>query len=344
MVAKKEYLQEKLTEKQTKLLLQIVKEEVSSVITELLREQEELVGGGSGTGLGRVIDRSNTVGMFLSPGIDILNAIKFRAGEAGIKTVKTLGQLVANTLSAILPFNSHTVDRIDSYFEGWEDKALSSLDQQFAKERAEMMEGWDTFKTDFWGIGFVASPMSAIAGLAVGGKALDAAFSVLNVASGGRAERAYNVLTGERGSLREATEEQPAFKDLPEAEKKNVLAGLMKNPEVVKAVEQWSTTNLPKVLGSVVHDMNQAIASGKVGAVSPQEIASYKAMAPNLVNSLFNKAKGKNKKFEIKPVPAALKAASQVVQTDIAKMPDQAAQPQAPAVASAQQVPTKPSR
>ena len=104
----------------------------------------------------------------------------------------------------------------------------------------------------------------------------------------------------------------------------------MKNPEVVKAVDAWSTTNLPKVMGSVVHDMNQAISSGQVGQVTPQEIQSYKAMAPNFVTNMFDKMKGKNKKFEVKPSPAALQAASKAVAAEIKSMPDVPAQPAQP--------------
>ena len=188
-----------------------------------------------------------------------------------------------------------------SYFHVWEDNALSGSDRLLAKERKEMDEGWETFRQDFWGIGFVASPMNAIAGLAVGGKALDTAFSVLNVASDGRAERIYYLISGERaerGYRHEAIEPaKPKFRDLPEDQKKKVFDELMKNPEVIKATQQWSAANLPKVMGSVVKDMNNFIGSGKIN-VSPQEMASYKAMAPNFVTTIFDKMKGQNKKFE----------------------------------------------
>lgn len=326
------------------ILLQVIEEEVNSVYEELLLEQyDDDSGGGSGKGLGRIVDRSNTVGMFLSPLSDIANAIKFRAAEAGIKAVKTAAQLVGGTIAGLLPFNSpDAVERLNDKFDSWEDKALSGLDRQFATARKELDQGWETFKTDFWGIGFVAAPMGAIAGLAVGGKALDTAFSVLNVASGGRAERAYDLISGERtrGDIFEAATNQskPKFKDLPQDQKKKVLDELMKNPEVVKAVDNWSTENLPKVLGSVVHDMNKAISTGQAGPISAQEIASYKAMAPEFVPKLFEKMKGKNKKFDIKPSPAALEAAKKVVEADIKRMPDlPVGQPQAPAQPVAQQ-------
>lgn len=315
------------------ILLQIIEEEVNSTFKELLLEQDDYYDGDSSVtskGSGRIIDPKNTVGMFLSPFSDVWNAVKYRAGEAGIKAVKTAAQLVGGTIAGLLPFNAQAVKEINRAFDSWEDKALSGLDRQFATARKELDRGWETFKTDFWGIGFVASPMNAIAGLAVGGKALDTAFSVLNVASGGRAERVYDLISGERmrGDIFEANTPQAKtkFQDLSADEKKKVLDELMKNPEVVKAVDAWSTANLPKVLGSVVHDMNQAISSGQVGQVTPQEIQSYKAMASNFVTNMFDKMK-ENEKFEVKPSPSALQAASKVVAAEIESMPDVPAQP-----------------
>jgi hypothetical protein len=313
------------------ILLQIIEEEVDVVCEQLLEQYDDYDGGGSGVG---PLKRDRFVGKLLSPVTDIYNAIKFRAAEMGIKAVKTVGELVANTVSSLLPFNSSDQRAIDEYFANWEDKALSGLDRQFSKERKEMDEGWETFKSDFWGIGFVASPMNAIAGLAVGGKALDTAFSVLNVASGGRAGRVYDLISGERmqGDIFEAaeTKAKKPFKDLPEDEKKKVFDELMKNPEVIKATQKWSAENLPKVMGSIFKDMNQTIASGKVGNVTPQEIASYKAMAPSFATTMFEKMKGKNKKFEVKPSPEALAATNQVVAAEIQSMPDVPAQPQQP--------------
>lgn len=323
------------------ILLQVIEEEVNSAFKELLLEQDDYGGydyggggdsGGSGKGLGRIVDRGNTVGMFLSPVSDIWNAIKYRAAEAGIKAVKTVGQLTAVAIAGLLPFNHpRAIEEINNKMQNWESKALSGLDRQFATARKEMDQGWETFKTDFWGIGFVAAPMGAIAGLAAGGKALDTAFSVLNVASGGRAEKVYDLISGDRvqGDIFEAAtkQEKPKFQDLPADKKKKILDDLMKNPEVVKAVDAWSTANLPKVMGSVVHDMNQAIATGQIGPISPQEIQSYKAMAPDFITKMFDKMKGKNKKFEVKPSPAALQAASKVVATEIKNMPDASTQP-----------------
>lgn len=311
------------------ILLQIIDEEINRLLLEDWDDDYGSYGGGStGTGkggLGRIVDRGNFVGMLLSPIGDAINAVKFRAAEAGIKAVKTVGELIANTVSALLPYNTYLQREIDDYFPSWEAKALSGLDRQFAKERKELDEGWELFKTDFWGIGFVASPMNAIAGLAVGGKALDAAFSVLNIASGGRAERVYDLISGERitKDIFEAAEEEkekPEFKDLPEEEKKKVLAELMKNPEVTKAVNDWSAKNLPKVLSSVFHDMNKTIVTS--GKATPQEIQSYKAMAPDLTKTLFDRIKDENKGFKVVPSPKALSAASKAVEAEIQSMPD----------------------
>lgn len=313
------------------ILLQIIEEEVDSVCEELLLEQYDDYGGGGGEGKGlkRIIDRSNTVGMLLSPVTDIWNAIKFRAGEFGIKAAKTVAQLVAGTITAILPFNDpEVIDKINKDYDDWEDDALRGLDQQFAEERKELGAGWETFKTDFWGIGFVASPMNAIAGLAVADKGFDTAMSVLNVVSGRRAERLFDILTGERVRRRyyyEAAESEttkPDFKNLPEDEKKKVLDKLMKNPEIVAAVQQWSTANLPKVLGSVVGNMNKTIVDAtKSGKVTAPELANYKAMAPNFVKTMFDKMKGKSKKFKVEPVPEALEAANKAVEAQIKSIP-----------------------
>ena len=83
-------------------------------------------------------------------------------------------------------------------------------------------------------------------------------------------------------------------------------------------------------MNGIVHDMNQTIASGKVGNVTHQEIASYKAMAPSFATTMFDKIKGKNKKFEVKPSPEALAATNQAVAAEIKSMPDTVVQPQQP--------------
>jgi len=310
------------------ILLQIIEEEVDVALKQLVEQYDDYdSGGGGGEGVGP-LKRDRFVGKLLSPVTDIWNAVKFRAGEIGIKAVRTVGQLIANTITTLLPFNDpHAQSKIDEFFPDWEDKALSGLDRAFAKERKQMDEGWETFRQDFWGIGFVASPMNAIAGLAVGEKTLDTAFSILNVASAGRAEKIYYLLSGERaerGYRHEAMEPDInlKFKDLSQDQKKKIFDEIMKNPEVIKAVNEWSAANLPKVMGSIFKDMNQTIASGKVGNVTPQEIANYKAMAPSFAKTMFDKMKGTNKKFEIKPSPEALAATNQVVAAEIKNMPN----------------------
>jgi hypothetical protein len=332
------------------ILLQIIEEEVDSACEQFLLEQYDDDSSGESKGLKRIIDRSNTVGMFLSPITDIWNAIKFRAGEFAIKGARTVSELIGSTFAAILPFNDpKAIDTINQKMGDWEDEALSVLDHEFAKERKELGQGWETFKTDFWGIGFVASPMNAIAGLAVGGKALDAAFSVLDVATRGSAGRLVDLLSGERARRSryyEAVEREtakPKFKDLPEDEKKKVFDELMKNPEIVKAAEQWSTENLPKVMSSIVGNMNRTIAdNAKSGRITPAELAKYKAMAPNFTKTLFDKIKGKSKKFKIQPPPAALAAASKAVEAQIKSMPVlPAAQPQQVPAQVPQQAPAQ---
>jgi len=325
------------------ILLQIIEEEID-IAHEQLIEQYDDYSDGSGTG--GPLRRDRFVGQLLSPITDIWNAIKFRAGEIGIKAVRTVGQLISNTVSGLLPFNEYSREKLNDYFENWEDKALSGLDRQFAQERKQMDEGWETFKTDFWGIGFVASPMNAIAGLAVGGKALDTAFSILNVASGGRAGAIYDLITGERterGYRYEALEpKKDAFKDLPEDEKKKIFDEIIDNPEVIKAVNKWSAKNLPKVMGSIVKDMNQAITSGKAGNITSKEIESYKEMAPNFVTTIFDKIKGKNKKFDVEPSKEALAAANRVVADEIISMPDVVVEPEEPKAIASTPAPPKP--
>jgi hypothetical protein len=328
MVAKKDYYKRKLNEKRMEILLQIIEEEINTAFEQMLLEDEK-------QGVKRFLDpQDSTFGMFLGLGKGVLDAVVRRGLEAGVKAVKMGWEIIVAAIFQILPFNDTTLKEIYRYSKNWENEALRDLDNQFREADAELNRGWETFKTDFWGIGFVASPINAIAGLAVGGKALDTAFSVLNVVSGGRAQKAYDLISGERikGDIFEANTPQAKtkFKDLPEKEKKKVLDDLMKNPEVVTAVDAWSTTNLPKVMGSVVHDMNQAISSGQVGQVTPQEIQSYKAMAPYFVTKMFDEMKGKNKKFEVKPSPAALQAANNAVAAEIKSMPDVPAQPAQP--------------
>ena len=77
---------------------------------------------------------------------------------------------------------------------------------------------------------------------------------------------------------------------------------------------------------SIFTNINNDIATGKAGNISPQEIAAYKAKGPQMVEEIF-KNLSKSKKF--KPVlnPVALKAAQQAVTTAMAKMPKAAVVP-----------------
>jgi hypothetical protein len=308
------------------ILLQIIEEEINTAFEQMLLEDEK-------QGVKRFLDpQDSTFGMFLGLGTGIGNAVFKRGLEAGIKAIKMGWEIIVAAIFQILPFNDTTLKEIYRYSKNWENEALRDLDNQFREADAELNRGWETFKTDFWGIGFVASPINAIAGLAVGGKALDTAFSVLNVVSGGRAQKAYDLISGERGNIYvEANTPQAnttKFQDLRNDKKKKVLNKLIKNPEIVKAADAWSTTNLPKVMRRFMQSLHKAISSGQVGQVTPQEIQRYKAMAQKFVTEMFEKMKGKNKKFEVKPSPAALQAASKVVAAEIKSMPDVPARPQ----------------
>ena len=332
------------------ILLQIIEEEINSY--SILLEQDDYGGGsGSGRGLGRIIDRSELVGAALSPLTDLANILAYRGTRALVKATRTVAELVASAIVTVLPFNKTTSADINNMFQNWEHEALGSIEQQFAQERKEMMEGWETFKTDFWGIGFVASPMNAITAAVVGGKISNVVFSALNIVTQGRAERVFDTLTGGRShggrqryyeakTLVTDEETKKEFKDLTDDEKKEILEKLIENPELNKAAKEWSTKNLPNVMGKLFGKLNKSLISGKVAPVSSQEIKAYKAKAPKLTADIFDQLNKSSKKFKIEPSPEALQATSQVVQSEIQKLPDVKTTPIQPQPANQTEQPT----
>ncbi len=191
------------------ILLQIIEEEVNVAWGEIevLTEQDygdDYGGGGSGgyggytdsnnsagyTGARKLIDPENLIGTLLSVPIGIKNAVTKGVSKMGAQLIGMAGMIIGGTLSGLLPFNSDVGRKITSYYHGWQKNALRGIEHQFAAETAEINRGWSTFKDDFWGIGFIASPMNAIAAALVAEKSLNVGMSALNTVTGGAAQHA----------------------------------------------------------------------------------------------------------------------------------------------------------
>ena len=382
MAAKKELLKKKLNEKRTEILLQIIEEEVNAAWQEIanLKEQDYggdyggddissdfggFGGGGGGgggesssgyTGVRRLIDPKGLVGTLLSPVVGTANAIAHGVTKMGVQLIGMAGMIIGGTLSGLLPFNSNVGRNITKYFHSWEKKNMHSVDQQFSQELAEIERGWDTFKEDFWGIGFIASPMNAIAAALVAEKSLDIGMSALNVVTGGAAQhalvnflnspevfntRSYNSYYNEAAELpSEEPKKVPKDfksqlkmleklkKEKPELVKK-FLDGLVKNPDLKAEESKWVEKNLPVVMAGIVKDMNTAISSGTVGTATPQEIATYKSQVGDIVKKTFEES-SKKSKFKIEPPQAALDKTIAAVESVTKAMPVQQQQQQKP--------------
>ena len=384
MVAKKELLRKKLTEKRMEILLQIIEEEVNAAWgeIELLKEQDYgddyggddmssvygASGGGGGssgessqgyTGARRLIDPKNLIGTLLSPVVGTANAIAHGVTKMGVQLIGMAGMLIGGTLSGLLPFNTNVGRNITKYFHSWEKKNLRGIDQQFSQELAEINRGWETFREDFWGIGFIASPMNAIAAALVAEKSLDIGMSALNVVTGGAAQHALeNFLnspeifdTRSRNSYyyneaaelpNKVPEDLPSQlkmlekvkKEKPELVKK-FLDDLLKNPELKAEETKWVEKNLPPAMSGIVKDMNAAIVSGQVGATTPQEIAAYKSQVGDIIKKTFEGA-SKEGKFKVEPPSSALDKTIAAVESVTKSMPAAQAKPTPPVAPGAQ--------
>lgn len=356
------------------ILLQIIEEEVNVAWGEIevLTEQDygdDYGGGGYGghtdsnnsagyTGARKLIDPENLIGTLLSVPIGIKNAITKGVSKMGVQLVGMAGMLIGGTLSGLLPFNSDVGRNITEYFHGWEKHNLSGIEQQFAAETAEINRGWSTFKDDFWGIGFIASPMNAIAAALVAEKTLDVGMSALNIVTGGAAKHAlHNFLnspevfdTSSHGRYYEAVdplnkESKKVPEDLPSQLKmlekvrkekpelvKKFLDDLLKNSDLKKKADEWTEEELPKAMSGIVKDMNDSITFGKVGVVTPKEIATYKSQVGDIIKKTFEQA-SKEGKFKVEPPSSALDKTIAAVEGITKSMPTAQAQP-APTVAA----------
>lgn len=197
MVEKKESYGKKLRETRIKILAAIIDEEIDNT---LLSEQYDDVSTpeNSSHGIHKFTDRSTFTGTLLSPVSDVWNAVKLAGAKAGVQVAGMAGFLFSGGIAALLPFNDpRTVNWLGARFRYWEQQNLKLIDQQFERELGVMRAGWDTFRTDFWNIGFIASPLSVVAAIAGVNKAVDLGFSVLNVATAGWAEKKLNQLVGD---------------------------------------------------------------------------------------------------------------------------------------------------
>ena len=196
MAAKKKYYKKKLEEKKIEILKTIIEEEIDLFAEEVQSH-----------GLARFTDRGTFTGLLLSPLTDIKNAFLHAGAKAAVQLAGMAGLLIGGTIAGLLPFNDpKTVNYIAKKIQYLEQENLKIIDKQFEKELGQMRDGWETFKTDFWGIGFVYSPMSAIAAIATAEKGLDMGLSVLNVVSGGKVGQVIDKMNEDvkdPGSLKE---------------------------------------------------------------------------------------------------------------------------------------------
>lgn len=145
---------------------------------------------GSGKGLARITSREALPGLLMSPVVDVANAFKKFGAKVGTKAAGIVVSTLTQAIAAVMPFNNPlSVDYVDRKFRFWDTKALAFIEKQFQKETALMRQGWETFKTDFWGLGFVASPYDMVAAAITAEKGIDASLSVLNVITGGYVDK-----------------------------------------------------------------------------------------------------------------------------------------------------------
>ena len=181
MAANKKNLKKKLDEKRLELLLCIIEEEINLATKQILKEEPQ---GGVVQTIG---SRSELPGVLFSPITDLATIAKRRLARATTIALRGIGSFIGGAIATLLPFNDpRTVDYINQKFKFWEQESLKFIDEQFKPEMELVRSGWETFKNDFWGIGFVASPFGAIAAAATAAKGVDAGLSVANVITGGK--------------------------------------------------------------------------------------------------------------------------------------------------------------
>lgn len=189
MAAKKNYYKKKLLEKKSEFLKQVIEEEINSFVNE---QQYQQYGSSDIHGLQRLYKPES--GTFTSALLSLPSSLISIAQHGLSKAVvQGLGLglfAIAGSIAAIIPFNDpRVVKYLSDKIKYWEQTNLKMIDQQFEKELGEVWRGWDTMKTDLFGIGFVASPLNVIAAYVATAKGLDMAFSVANVVSGGWAQK-----------------------------------------------------------------------------------------------------------------------------------------------------------
>ena len=206
-----------------KILLHIIEEEVDLSYEKLISEDyDDFAGNDASTdsgkgGLSRFWrDRGQFPGLVLSPAMDVISAFKKAGAKASIAIAGLIGMGISSAIAALLPFNDpRAVTWIGKKFLAWETKSMKFIDEQFKTETEKMRQGWETFKGDFWGIGFVAAPFGAIAAAMAASKGIDMAASVGNVVTGGKLGALLNKINldvedpGDLDSyLRKGTEEK----------------------------------------------------------------------------------------------------------------------------------------
>ena len=214
MVAKKKYYKQKLLETQIKIIEALIEEEIEAYLHEQYDYDtgysdisDTWGGGGYGGGGGheggesgwrRGFGRSSflgNVGLF-NVVSDLAAVAKRGAAELGTQAVSLGAQAIGGTIASLLPFNdSRAAVRFQNSIVRWEKHSVQHIEQYFARDMANIEAGWQTFKEDFWGIGFIASPFGVIAAAATGEKIIDATASVTNVITAGRVGAVVDYLT-----------------------------------------------------------------------------------------------------------------------------------------------------
>lgn len=297
-------MKKKLEEKQIEILLQIIKEEVDSTCDELLFEYDFDYGYGDGYGDGANSggsggfarfwrDTKNLPGFLLSPVFQTAAAFKKFAAKMGVAIGGLIGMTVAGAIEALMPFNDpKSVKYVGQKFLAWETESMKKIDQQFARETAEMRQGWETFKNDFWGIGFIAAPFGAIAAASAAGRGIEGALSVGNIITGGKLQ----------GIIRRLTEtKDPGTLDsyLKEQDKKETEAEKAKKPaDISKMIDDALNQPPDQIsLATAIKEMKQKFGKEKTNQI-------LKKIVDNLVQS--PKAKEFEKAWVAKNLPTAL--------------------------------------
>lgn len=206
-----------MQKKRMEILEAVIEEEIDSVISELTLLNEDDGGdysdnypsaptsgfgggygggggggGGDSTGSGP-LKQGGFIGSVM--GLDALRGAwataKSTAAKLVVQGFSLLGTLVGGSVAAIIPFNDPAaINYVADKMRAFEGKTLKGIEEYYKKDMAQVEAGWEMFKKDFWGVGFFIAPFNMVTAAATTAKGAEAAATVLNIISAGKANAA----------------------------------------------------------------------------------------------------------------------------------------------------------